>query len=148
MRHICLKLLSFIIPTMVSKSTNCKNVRVANLTHLGFRLPLEECIVQFLVIKIQSAHLWLPTFARLVLQPTRVFAFIANCSSSLTHLHNSSCFNVIGQIKRRFQDATLILEVLFLLRPMPRNWNRVSVSFEVCQCQWICSRNINPLPKS
>jgi hypothetical protein len=66
-------------------------VRVSNLAHFGFSLPLEERIMQLLIIQIQPPHLWLTSFPRFALQ---LFPFII-CTTRLTHLHNTSGFNVI-----------------------------------------------------
>ena len=49
----------------------------------------------------------------------------------LSHLPNSSSLNIFWQLEHGLLNASFALQIFSLLRPMPWNWDRVSISLQI-----------------
>ena len=92
-------------------------VYITVLGHLWLALIFEESIVQYLIVNVDFAHLWLHTLAHFLLQSLRFISF----SRLLPQLRNASLLDEVRQLEWNFVDASLVLQVAAFLSPVARD---------------------------
>jgi hypothetical protein len=80
-------------------------------------LILEKCIMKYLIVDVDLAHLWLHPLTHLLLQ------CLILVISLFSNLHDTRLFNEIRELKWSLVHASLVLKVPSLLAPVSGDWH-------------------------
>ena len=105
---------------------------------LGFLLVLEESIVQDLVVNLDLAHLRLHAFSHLLLQCLGIVCL----ARLLPKLADARLLNEVWQLEGYLVDATLVLQIAALLRPVSWDRHRVPDLLAFEQEEWVFGRDV------
>jgi hypothetical protein len=100
---------------------------------LWLLLVLKKRVVEYLVVNINLAHLWLHSLPHFLFQS---LGFVC-LRCFLSQLTDAGLLNEVWQLERDFMDAAFVLQIAPLLSPVSRHWHRIPNLFALQQEDWV-----------